>query len=67
MRQMTDALREAIGVSAVVFSVFDTLLIRPLPFRDPGKLVWIANDGVVGLSTKQRALFSAGSWRERCA
>ena len=40
-----------IGVSTVVFSVFDTLLIRPLPFRDVGRLVWIANDsGVAGLS-----------------
>lgn len=39
-----------IGISTIVFSVFDTLLIRPLPFRDAGKLVWIANDGVAGLS-----------------
>lgn len=39
-----------IGVSTVVFSVFNTLLIRPLPFRDAKNLVWIANNGESGLS-----------------
>jgi predicted permease len=32
-----------IGASSTVFSVVNALLIRPLPFRDPGSLVWIAN------------------------
>src|SRR5271168_3398490 len=32
-----------IGASATVFSVVNTLLIRPLPFCDPGSLVWISN------------------------
>ncbi|HKV25893.1 MAG TPA: ABC transporter permease [Candidatus Acidoferrum sp.] len=32
-----------VGASCTVFSVVDTLLIRPLPFREPGQLVWIAN------------------------
>ncbi len=32
-----------IGASSTVFSVLDTLLVRPLPFKDPGSLVWIAN------------------------
>ncbi len=34
-----------IGASATVFSLVDALLIRPLPFRDPARLVWISNDG----------------------
>jgi predicted permease len=34
-----------IGASTTVFSVVNTLLLRPLPFRDAGRLVWIANDG----------------------
>jgi predicted permease len=32
-----------IGASATVFSIVSTLLVRPLPFRDPSRLVWIAN------------------------
>ncbi len=32
-----------IGASSTVFSVVDALLLRPLPFRDPGRLVWINN------------------------
>jgi predicted permease len=32
-----------VGASCTIFSVVHTLLIRPLPYRDPGRLVWIAN------------------------
>jgi predicted permease len=32
-----------VGASCTVFSVVNTLILRPLPFRDPGRLVWIAN------------------------
>jgi len=39
-----------IGASATVFSVVDTLLLRPLPFREPERLVWIANHDTSGLS-----------------
>jgi predicted permease len=32
-----------VGASATVFSVVNSLLVRPLPFNDPARLVWIAN------------------------
>lgn len=39
-----------IGSNTAIFSVLNTLLIRSLPFRDPGRLVWITNRGQAGLS-----------------
>ncbi|MGA3189541.1 MAG: ABC transporter permease [Bryobacteraceae bacterium] len=39
-----------IGSNTAIFSVLNTLLIRSLPFREPGRLVWITNTGSEGLS-----------------
>ena len=33
-----------IGASSTVFSVVDALLLRPLPFHDPARLVYITNE-----------------------
>lgn len=32
-----------IGASTTVFSVVNTVLVKPLPFQEPHRLVWIAN------------------------
>src|ERR671910_2571855 len=39
-----------IGASSTVFSVVNTLLLRPLPFAEAERLVWIANRDTSGLS-----------------
>jgi len=32
-----------IGAGSTVFSVVNAMLLRPLPFRDPARLIWISN------------------------
>ena len=39
-----------IGASTIVFSVVNALWLRPLPFEDPGRLVWVANGPSENLS-----------------
>ncbi|HEX5081025.1 MAG TPA: ABC transporter permease, partial [Blastocatellia bacterium] len=39
-----------VGASSTVFSVINALLLRPLPFEAPERLLWIANSGEDGLS-----------------
>lgn len=39
-----------VGATATVFSVVNALWLRPLPFDDPGRLVWIANGPSENLS-----------------
>ncbi len=39
-----------ISASATVFTVVNTLLLRPLPFEKPHELVWIGNSDAAGLS-----------------
>jgi predicted permease len=52
----------AVGANVVVFSVVNTLLLRPMPFRDSQQLVWIAPPpGPCGISC---ATFSADGYEE---
>ena len=41
-----------IGAATLVFSVTNTLLLQPLPFEDPERLVWIANGTSRNLSAQ---------------
>ena len=53
-----------IGANTAVFSVINGVMVKPLPFRDPGRLVWIAPDGTGGLSATTTQVGNFSDWRE---
>ena len=54
-----------IGASVTVFSVVNTLILRPVPFAQPSQLVWIANRDVSGLSGQTTQVGHMLDLRER--
>jgi putative ABC transport system permease protein len=53
-----------IGANTAVFSIAQALLFRPLPFHEPGRLVWVANTGRSGgLSAVTSRTSNLRDWR----
>src|SRR5689334_14789851 len=51
-----------VGANTTIFSVVNSLLFRPLAFRDSQRLVWIANTGDSGLSSETSRVSTYQDW-----
>jgi predicted permease len=54
-----------VGASATVFAVVNALWLRPLPFEDPERLVWVANGTAENLSRQTVQVGHVADLREQ--
>ena len=53
-----------IGACTAMFSIANAVLLRPLPFRAPDRLIWIENVGTGGMSARTTRADTFNAWRE---
>ena len=54
-----------IGACTAMFSIVRAVLWKPLPFHEPGRLVWIENDRGSSLSARTSRVDTLLAWREQ--
>lgn len=56
-----------IGANAVFFSLLDSVVIQPLPFRDPDRLVYVTETRILPAGEQEASVFAADflDWRAR--
>ena len=58
----------AVGATTAVFSVFNALILRPLPYREPERLVWVAErNDKLNLPTFTTSGLNLRSWQSDSA
>ena len=55
-----------IGANTAIFSVVNAVMLRPMPFADPGRLIWIAErNDTLSLPTFATSIPNYVSWHEQ--
>ena len=65
LRQRCSLWRSASAPARRCSALINAVLLRPLPFRDPDRLVWIENVGTGGLSARTTRADTFNAWREQ--